>query len=336
MRRGTGAPLSPVQRGSRRVATETTTVIKKILPYLKRLGYVVESEMFFETAVRGPPSKVKGFVDIEIHHNGALAFLIEAKRDELRLSDKHRAQALGYGKECRVPFVAITNGQVFEIWNVTTGLQVTLNGERDFCPSKADLSGVLTHFKRRPKSSDLKLSAHASYRPGVTLHELTNIFKRCHNVIRDIEKDDEHAFSDFSKLLFLKLLEEKSDDEQLDPHGFRLPYTQRFADLSAMHDDAVRASVHQMFNDIQRDAKYGEVLKGDKFYIEKSKTYKKIASELEHISLSDSDVDVKGSAFEYFLKYRFFRVLRGSRRAASEGWRQQSPTPITALAAASV
>jgi type I restriction enzyme M protein len=53
---------------------------------------------------------------------------------------------------------------------------------------------------------------------------------------------------------------------------------------------------------------YGEVLEGDNFYIQNSKTFAKIVKELAPISLSDSDVDVKGSAFEYFLKFN----LKGS------------------------
>jgi type I restriction enzyme M protein len=118
----------------------------------------------------------------------------------------------------------------------------------------------------------------------------------------------EHAFSDFSKLLFLKLLEEKADEEQLDPQGFRLPYSLRFDNIKNLSDDAIKASIHQMFLSIQKDKKYGEVLGDDIFYIQNSKTYAKIVKELAEIGLSDSDVDVKGSAFEYFLKFN----LKGS------------------------
>jgi hypothetical protein len=44
---------------------ETTTIIKKILPYLTRLGYSIQDEMFFEEAVK-TKGKVTGFTDIEI------------------------------------------------------------------------------------------------------------------------------------------------------------------------------------------------------------------------------------------------------------------------------
>lgn len=287
---------------------ETPTVIKKIIPYLMRLGYSVEDEMFFEESVK-TKNKVTGFVDIEIHVQKKLAFLIEAKRDTLRIKDSHRKQALKYGKAKGVPFVVVTNGQTFEMLNVETKSPMSINGERNTAPSRKDLGSLLVFLEKHPGETKIKAATGGRpYAPGLTLVELTNVFKRCHNTIRDIEKDDEHAFSDFSKLLFLKLLEEKADDELSDPQGFRLPYTLRFNGIKDLSDDAIKASIHEMFKTIQKDKKYGEVLEDDFFYIQNSTTYAKIVKELARITLSDSDVDVKGSAFEYFLKFN----LKGS------------------------
>jgi len=290
------------------MAKETTTIIKKILPYLVRLGYSIQDELFFEEQVK-TKGKVTGFTDIEIQINGKLLFLLEAKRDSQKINDAHRKQAINYGVEKQVPFVSVTNGQTFETWNIKNKSQITINGERNIFPSKNELSTILNILRKNPNENEITLTSQSKpYAPGVTLAELTNVFKRCHNTIRDIEKDDEHAFSDFSKLLFLKLLEEKADEEQLDPQGFRLTSTLRFNNIKNLSDDAIKASIHNMFSDIQKDKKYGEVLEGDIFYIQNSKTFAKIVKELAPINLSDSDIDVKGSAFEYFLKFN----LKGS------------------------
>ena len=290
------------------MAKETTTVIKKIIPYLKRSGYSIQDDMFFEESVK-TKSKVTGYTDIEIRINKKLIFILEAKRDTQKITDTHREQALKYGVAKKVSFVVVTNGQVFDILNVKTGSQITINDEKNIIPSKKDLPLFLKALKKLPKAKNLEIpSIGKTYVPGINLSELTNVFKRCHNAIRDIEKDDEHAFSDFSKLLFLKLLEEKADDEELDPTGFKLPYTQRFSEIKEQSDDTIKASILHMFTTIQRDKKYGEVLEDDFFYIQNSKTFSKIVKELAGISLSDSDVDVKGSAFEYFLKFN----LKGS------------------------
>jgi len=290
------------------MAKETTTIIKKILPYLNRQGYSTQEELFFEESVK-KNEKVTGFTDIEVNINGKLCFLIEAKRDSLAINDKHREQAIDYGKIKTVPFVVVSNGQTFEIWNPIQEEQIFINGESNLCPSKNDLKHVLSVLRKNPKETRITISTtHKPYTVGVTFRELTNVFKRCHNAIRDIEKDDEHAFSDFSKFLFLKLLEEKGDEEEFDPTGFRLPYTQRFTEISKQPDDEIKASVNLMFEIIQKDKKYGEVLEDDMFHIQNSKTYGKIVKELAPIYFGDSDVDVKGSAFEYFLKFN----LKGS------------------------
>jgi type I restriction enzyme M protein len=46
------------------IRTETETVIKKILPYLRRRGYDIEIDLDFETGVHTPERYTKGYVDI--------------------------------------------------------------------------------------------------------------------------------------------------------------------------------------------------------------------------------------------------------------------------------
>lgn len=291
------------------MAKETTTVIKKILPYLERSGYVCQDELFFEESVKSK-EKVVGFTDIEVKVNGKLMFLIEAKRDTLKINDKHRQQALQYGKAKNVKFVVVTNGQSFEMWNVKSEQQIKINGDDNLIPSKRDLEYVMKAIEKKSDISDIKITSKglSIYTPGASLNEMVNIFKRCHRSIRDIEKDDENAFSDFSKLLFLKLLEEKAQNEQNDEEGYQLPYGQRFSKIAKMDDDIIKSSIVSMFQTIQRDPKYSEVLESDVFHIQNAKTFGKIVKELAVVNFGDSDVDVKGSAFEYFLKFN----LKGS------------------------
>lgn len=285
------------------MATETTTIIKRIVPYLTRLGYSLQDDLFFEEAVKSEGG-VTGFVDIEVRFKGKLQFLMEAKRDTQKLNAKHREQVLDYGVARGVPFVVLTNGLVFEMHSVGTRKPLSLGGVHNALPPKHDVALILKALKTDPIAETVDItSKHTVFAPGASLPELTAVFKRCHNAIRDIEKDDENAFSDFSKLLFLKLLEEKAASEQYDSGGFQLPYEQTFSELASLKSDLIKASVMSMFEDVQSNPQYGEVLKGDAFHIQNAKTFAKIVGELAAISLGDSDVDVKGSAFEYFLKF---------------------------------
>lgn len=285
------------------MANETSTIIKKIVPYLTRLGYSLQDDLFFEETVK-KDSRVKGFVDIEVRSKRKLQYLIEVKRDTQKINFQHRKQALDYGRGKKIPFVVVTNSLAFEILNVKTEKPISISGIRNALPPKQDVSLVLKALSSNPEAQDIVItSKYTVYTPGATLPELTAIFKRCHTAIRDIEKDDENAFSDFSKFLFLKLLEEKAATEEHVTGGFSLPYEQRFSDLKSLKPDVIKASIGSMFNAIQKDKKYGEVLAGDVFHIQNPKTYTKIVQELAEVSLGDSDVDVKGSAFEYFIKF---------------------------------
>jgi type I restriction enzyme M protein len=290
------------------MAREITTVIKKILPYLNRLGYDTEKDLEFGEPVKEGDTTT-GFTDIEVVLAGKTMFVIEAKRDTAKLKTKDFEQALNYGIAKKTAFVAITNGFEFRLFNVKTGNPLKINGRStNIIPRKTDLPKLLAVIKKTPDIDDLTIQTESIYKPGVTQPELRKIFKRCHDAIRDIEKDDEFIFSDFSKMLFLKLLEEKAEDEANDPGGFRLPYTMRFDTLARQLEDQVKVSILSMFDMIQRHPKYGEVLEGDVFHIKNPKIFHNIVKELSAVSLSDSALDAKGSAFEYFLKFN----LRGS------------------------
>ena len=92
------------------IKTETETVIKKILPYLKRRGYDIIKDLDFESVATLTDSYSKGFVDILVTLGKKnAAFLIEAKRISKKLTNKDRDQAIAYArtKEINVPFVVV-------------------------------------------------------------------------------------------------------------------------------------------------------------------------------------------------------------------------------------
>ena len=117
--------------------------------------------------------------------------------------------------------------------------------------------------------------------------------------VRKIEKSEESAFSDFSKLLFLKLLEEKSDIE----NDFDLPYSYQFHELAARpasESDQVKDSIVSMIDSIVKKT-YGSVLE-DKILLRHPKTFHYIVKELSSVSFYDCSLDSKGAAFEYFVR----------------------------------
>lgn len=291
---------------------EISTILFKIRPYLNRLGYETEKDLDF-----GEPTledgQLIGFTDIRVKFNNKPAFVIEVKRDNARINQVHIDQGLKYGKALAVPFIAITNGLEFQLFNTKTSNRLSINGHTfNVLPFKKDLESVLDFLKRNPNKDDVKITDRPQvYKKGVNKNELIKIFKKCHNAIRDIEKDDEHAFSDFSKILFLKLLEEKSEVETNDPNGLKLPRGWYYFDelKSNPRADQVMQAIRQMFASIKVDPKYGDIFQSDDFYADNEETYKYLVDELADISFQDSELDAKGSAFEYFCKFN----LKGSK-----------------------
>lgn len=282
--------------------SETETVIKKIIPYLIRRGYDVDKDFTFEYPTKGTARANLGFVDILVRTGTKISFLVEAKRIAKTLSQKDRDQAVAYGLDCKAPFVVLTNGNQFECLNTSTGKRIRWNGHlTDKVPSRTELSKALTALRKEPYLAEVPLSGDSSlpFRPGLPLKQLNALFGRCHNTIRKIERNEDHAFADFAKLLFLKLLEEKADAEEVN-----LPYSYRFHELAQKTEaeaDQVKTAILSMIESVKAKTPYGDVIH-EKIHLNNPKTFRKIIAELAGVSFSDSRTDSKGAAFEYFVR----------------------------------
>ena len=261
--------------------------------------------MFFGERAENEQERI-GFVDILVKRSPRAKqplFIIEAKRDSARLNAAHRKQAIGYGKVLNCSLVVVTNGEDFELYNVGTGKRLKINGSViGKVPLYSRLDAVLRQLKENAFLDNIDLVADSSlpYRPGLNLQQLHALIRRCHNTIRNVEKDEENVFSDVSKLLFLKLLEEKQDRGVL---GFTLPYTYRFHELAqrGSSPDQVKDAVLSMMRQVVSLPSYGDVMT-PALFMEKPATFLKVVSELSKADFSDSELDVRGSVFEYFVR----------------------------------
>ena len=280
------------------MSNETETVIKQILPYLYRLGYK-EANMRFEHPTKSTEDYSKLYSDILVKDDqSAKQFVIEAKRDSKRLTAKDRAQAISYGKSENVLLAVLTNAKVVEVYNTRTEQPLKWNGTlAEFIPRADQIPSVLAKLRNNPEAENIDLDGDKSlpFRPGLGQKQVNDMFRRCHRKIRSIEKDEEHAFADFSKFIFLKMLEEKADHED----DYDLPYSYRFHELAASPIDQIKTAVHKMLSD-QKSA-HGDLLT-ESFYINNAQTYQYIVRELAKVSFADSRLDYKGAAFEYFVR----------------------------------
>ncbi|MBJ6119500.1 N-6 DNA methylase [Pontibacter sp. BT310] len=288
------------------IRTETETVIKKILPYLERRGYDLKSDFDFETAVVTAERYSKGYIDVLVNLGKPKpVFLIEAKKISKKLNSKDRDQAISYARssEINVPFVVVTNGIEIQCFNTKNKNRILWDGKPlDKIPSKEQLKIALRTLKSNPDAVIIPLSSDSSlpYRPGLPLRQLNALFYKNHSMIRKIEKDEDNAFADFSKLLFLKLLEEKNDNED----DFELPYSYRFYELAekpVREADQVKVAILSMIDAIIDRTSYGDVLK-EGIKLNNPRTFYNIVKSLASVSFTDCSYDSKGAAFEYFVR----------------------------------
>ncbi len=281
--------------------SETETVIKRILPYLRRRGYDEIKDFAFEAGATYTDRYDKGFIDILVTCGQPNPlFLVEAKRISSLLTKKDQKQALDYGRGKKVPFVVVTNGRDVRALNTKTGDPIRWDGSLvGRIPTKAQLTKAVAFLRKNPEAQDVPLGGDTSlpFKPGLPLRQLNRVFAKCHTWIRNIEKREDDAFADFSKILFLKLLEEKADAE-----GTTLPYSYRFWELAEYDDkkaDQVKSAVQSML--VEARKQYGDVL-AEPLKLNQAPTYLKIVRALSEVSFFDSEADVKGAAFEYFVR----------------------------------
>ena len=104
-------------------ANETRTRNALIDPLLKALGWADSSVITSEYLIRyGPRAADYWVADYALHAPGQRAkpiAFIEAKRMRQDLNDDHRNQALNYAYKAGVKYVALTNGDCWEIYEVS-------------------------------------------------------------------------------------------------------------------------------------------------------------------------------------------------------------------------
>lgn len=135
----------------------------------------------------------------------------------------------------------------------------------------------------------------------ISREELIRIFKRQANFLREAGlQAGLDRFGAFSDVLFLKLMDELS---QIREHAGReapIPKHLRWGEFQNKNPqdrlDYVRDVVWKAMNE-----KYGEIF-GNAFPIQSAEIFDDMVKDLSRLNFTGTDVDVKGDAFEYFLK----------------------------------
>ena len=136
-----------------------------------------------------------------------------------------------------------------------------------------------------------------------TRDELVKIFKKVNNLLRkEGLRDGFERFSAFAEILFLKLIDEfeklniSEGNPKFEECFLWSHFISRFKDEDIALLDFISDSVWKQLKN-----EYGDIFDSN-FSIRKPRTLRAIIEEIDPINLTATDTDIKGDAFEYFLK----------------------------------
>jgi len=232
------------------------------------------------------------YVLYESHTDTPIA-IIEAKRPG---QDLERALVQAeelYAKPLNTPLIFAFNDTFVVSKHINQGRSLKIDGEE-----VQEFVDQITALRFVYEGAEI-LSAPKGV--NFTRDELLKIFKKTNNLLRkEGLRDGFERFSAFSEILFLKLTDES--ERLREDRGLKRKFDKKICwsdfihkkndDLLLFLNDSVWPRLH---------SEYGDIFDG-KIGIKNSDTLRDIIESIDPINLTSTDSDVKGDAFEYFLK----------------------------------
>ena len=221
--------------------------------------------------------------------------IIEAKRSGQSLEKALRQAVHQYAKPLKVDIVFVADGAIVESYDCRKGTPLRMDD--DLVTTLLNEKSILRHIS---EGADI-------YTPEIIRHtkqELIQVFSEANDLLRkEGLREGVERFSEFSNLLFLKLISEIEEDRA--NIGEKRILEKKYC-WEAFHEKSADDMLDYINDTIlpRLADKYnhsGDVFQ-KKLLIKTPETLKDIVSKLSKLKLLDTDSDIKGDAFEYFLK----------------------------------
>ena len=221
--------------------------------------------------------------------------IIEAKRKGESIGDAI-TQGEGYANALGVKVVFAYDGAFFKSWHTVAQKELYVDG--------IAITQLISEKKLLRFLTEGYSITEITPKVRHSRAELINIFKWTNNQLRkEGIREGIERFTEFANLLFLKLIselekerEKEGEESILDPQ-FSWDAFSNLEDYMMMNyiNNTVLPHLVEEYNHS------GDVFQKE-LGIKNPKTLKSIVNKLSSINLMDADTDVKGDAFEYFLK----------------------------------
>lgn len=204
-----------------------------------------------------------------------ILIIVEAKRDDVKISDKK------LGESQLLSYMSASNACKYGLWVGKERQAFERLPDGEIAPT-VDIPRAGEDRPRRPERSDLQVS-----------HDLKSIFRRCHNYIHaNGGHQKAEAFHEMLKLIFCKMYDEDNGtnaelDFAIDPKEQRSESGQR---------RLVEDRILPLFAKVKK--RYPYIFEEDERIKLEPSVLAYIVAEMQYISLTESETDVKGAAYE--------------------------------------
>lgn len=279
-----GRVLDFIDGATQRVETPEEYVRQEIAKSLVReYGYPkkdISVEFTLRLGSRKPRADLVIFLDGEIQDQGTAYIIVECKEQRVKSAD--RKEGVGQLQS----YMAASPNAVYGMWT---------NGIERFCYRKTEVLGVV-RFEEIPDLPTYGKTGDEAERPRfdqlkpASSDALLFAFRRCHNYIagnQGLQKPQ--AFWELLKLIFCKIHDERNSAE--------VEFFAAANERTNMNGQLkVKKRIEELFAAVKQD--YTAIFQANDVVALNPPVLAYIVSQLQMYSLLESDVDVKGHAYE--------------------------------------
>jgi len=284
---------------------ESSTRIK-INNWLTNLNWNLDDEdnkcnVFTErTKTTEQKKKLKGkFPDYVLYKSGTdepLA-IIEAKRKGQSI-EKAIEQAINlYAKPLNIDIIFAIDGAFIKSWSIKANDELYLDEHK--------LIELISEERLLRYTQEGNSITEATAEVKHTREELVKIFKWANDLLRKEGLRNLDRFVEFSNILFIKIISEIEDDREKRGLSRHLKKSICWDSFSNMEDEEamlnyVNDSV--LKKGLAKEYNHSDDIFQEKLKIQNPSTLKAIVKKISPLKLINTESEIKGDAFEYFLK----------------------------------
>jgi len=285
--------------------TKESATRKKIDNWLNNLGWITDEEthncnVFTERLkTREQQNKLKGKEpDYSLYKFGTdeIIAIIEAKRKGKDLDATLTDAIKKYVEPLQIPIVFVTDGSFVKTFHQNESKELTIDGEvvTELLSEKRILRFIEEGAGISGETKEIKY----------TREQLMDVFKWSNDILRkEGIREGFDRFIEFANLLFLKLISEMEIDREVSGEKRILGKKYCWETFAKMAQEPMLEYINGIVlpHLVDRYNHSGDVFQ-NKLQITSPKTLKEVVDRLSKLPLINTDSDVKGDAFEYFLK----------------------------------